>query len=69
MNGTDNWVDSELARDIAIWRASQQHPHSQKSARLRQQSFEEYALQTWFDDGGSSILEMDLPDDTSLSTP
>jgi hypothetical protein len=59
MDGTDNWVDSELARDIAIWRTAQDADLRSHSPN---QQFEEYAIQVWFDDGGSSRLQRDVLD-------
>jgi hypothetical protein len=52
MDGTDNWSDTVLARDIAIWRASEL-VRVQNAELWSQRQFEERAMQTWLDDGGS----------------
>jgi hypothetical protein len=52
MDGTDNWDNTVLARDIAIWRASERI-RVQRNELASQGRFEEQAMQTWLDDGGS----------------
>jgi hypothetical protein len=52
MDGTDNWDNTVLARDIAIWRASERI-RVQRKELASQGRFEEHAMQTWLDDGGS----------------
>jgi hypothetical protein len=52
MNAMDNWGDTDLARDIAIWRESG-HPPLETGASSSRQSPEEQAIQVWLDDGGS----------------
>jgi hypothetical protein len=59
INPTDNWADCELARDIAIWRESR-HKAKESASFSRNPRPEEHAIQRWFDDGGSSLLEPTL---------